>query len=198
MFTGIVTDLGTVSAIRPAKDPVLEITTAYPMGDIPIGASICCSGVCLTVIEKGQDWFAVSVSQETMDRTTIGTWVRGTAVNLERSMTLGAEFGGHIVTGHVDDVAVVRSVVPEGGSKRMVFEAAADLLRLVARKGSVAIDGVSLTVNGVDGTAFAVNIVPHTLACTTFAGYGPGTRVNLEVDILARYVARILESDGHG
>ena len=154
-----------------------------------------CSGVCLTVIDRGSGWFAVSVSAETLARTTMGGWTEGTPVNFERALCLGDELGGHIVSGHVDGVSTLVSSEPEGDSRRLVFEAPDDLARYVAPKGSVALDGVSLTVNEVAGTRFGVNIIPHTLAVTTLGLIRPGDRVNMEIDMLARYVARLLERD---
>lgn len=195
MFTGIVTDLGAVRAVRGQGDIRLEIETRFDMGDVIEGASICCSGVCLTVIGTGPDWFAVSVSTETLDRTTIRTWSEGTLVNLERALKVGDELGGHIVSGHVDGVASIVSVTPENNSRRFEFEIPRALRGFVAEKGSVALDGVSLTVNGVTENRFGVNVIPHTLAVTTLGAARPGGRVNLEVDMLARYVARLLERE---
>lgn len=195
MFTGIVTDLGHVRAVAPGGDRRIEIATAYDTATIATGASIACSGVCLTVIGTGADWFAVSVSAETLDRTTLGAWTAGTPVNLERALRLGDELGGHLVSGHVDGVATVVSRVPEGESMRFEFEVPAALARFVAEKGSVALDGVSLTVNAVAGARFGVNLIPHTLAVTTLGALGPGGRVNVEIDMLARYVARLLEGN---
>lgn len=193
MFTGIITDLGAVRAVTAGGDTRIEISTGYDMRDVPPGASICCSGVCLTVIDKGESWFAVTVSGETLSRTTIGQWRTGTPVNLERALRVGDELGGHIVSGHVDGLAIVRSVVPEGDSRRFVFEAPLQLRRFVAEKGSVALDGVSLTVNALDGDGFGINIIPHTWNVTSFGSLQVGDRVNLEIDMLARYVARLLE-----
>jgi len=193
MFTGIVTDLGRVRDVRNDGDTRMEITTRFDDAAIPIGASIACSGVCLTVIDKGAGWFAVSVSTETLSRTTLGDWRPGTAVNLERALRVGDELGGHLVSGHVDGVGRALAITPEGASRRFVFEAPAQLARFIASKGSVAIDGISLTVNEVDGARFGVNIIPHTLSVTTLGEAGPGDRVNLEIDLLARYVARLIE-----
>lgn len=195
MFTGIVTDRGSVRAIVAGGDTRFEFSTAYDTGHVATGASIACSGVCLTVIDRGAGWFAVSVSAETLARTTMGAWTEGMPVNFERALCLGDELGGHIVSGHVDGVARLVSVDPEGDSKRLVFEAPAELARFVAPKGSVALDGVSLTVNEVEGARFGVNIIPHTLAVTTLGLIAPGDRVNMEIDMLARYVARLLERD---
>ncbi|MGF1640329.1 MAG: riboflavin synthase [Rhodospirillales bacterium] len=195
MFTGLVTDLGTVRAVLPGGDTRLEIATGFDTADVPLGASIACSGVCLTVIDRGERWFAVSVSAETLSRTTIGGWRRGTPVNLERALRVGDELGGHIVSGHVDCVGTVLSIADEGQSRRFVVEARDGYHRFVAEKGSIAIDGVSLTVNEVEGSRFGVNLIPHTLAVTTFGRMNVGDRVNLEVDMLARYVARLLEKE---
>lgn len=193
MFTGIITDLGRVRDVRKDGDTRIEIDTAYDMAVVPIGASIACSGVCLTVIDKGPGWFAVSASIETLSRTTLGEWRPGTPVNLERALKLGDELGGHLVSGHVDGVGRVAAIAPEGASRRFVFEAPAQLARFIASKGSVAVDGISLTVNEVDGARFGVNIIPHTLSVTTLGEAGEGDRVNLEIDLLARYVARLIE-----
>ena len=193
MFSGIVTDVGRVRAISdaPGGGLRLEIGTAYDTGTVALGASIACSGPCLTVIDKGPNWFAVDVSRETADRTTLGDWRDGTGVNLERALALGDELGGHLMTGHIDGVAVVESAAPEGESLRLTIRCPADLWRFVASKGSVALDGVSLTVNEVDGDTFGINLIPHTLAQTTFQGCAAGTRLNLEVDLIARYLARL-------
>ncbi len=193
MFTGIITDLGRVRAVERAGDARLEITTAYDTGEIDIGASIGCSGVCLTVVDKGLDWFAVNVSAETMSCTTLGAWREGTAVNLERSLRVGDELGGHIVIGHVDGVAEIVERRAEGDSIRFAFVVPEALKRFVAPKGAIALDGVSLTVNEVEDARFGVNIIPHTQTMTTFADAAPGDKVNVEVDVLARYVARLGE-----
>jgi riboflavin synthase len=193
MFTGIITDLGRVREIRADGDTRIEITTRFDDAAIPIGASIACSGVCLTVIDKGPGWFAVQASGETLSCTTLGDWRPGTSVNLERALGLGDELGGHLVSGHVDGVGRVAAITPEGASRRFVFEAPAQLARFIASKGSVAIDGISLTVNEVDGARFGVNIIPHTLSITTLGEAEAGDRVNLEIDLLARYVARLIE-----
>jgi riboflavin synthase len=200
MFTGIIVDRGRVRALEPAKassDTRLEITTALDTERFAIGASIACSGCCLTAIAKGPGWFAVEASGETLSKTTLGGWRVGTEINLEGSLRVGEELGGHIVSGHVDCTAELRSVAPEQGSWRLVFAVPAAFARYMAPKGSVAIDGVSLTVNEVrdlaDGAAeFGVNIIPHTWHATTLGTLQPGMRVNMEVDALARYVARIL------
>lgn len=195
MFTGIITDVGQVRAIEPGGDTRLVIATAYDTGGIAIGASIACSGSCLTVIETGPDWFAVQASAETLAHTTLGGWQVGTPVNLERALALGDELGGHLVTGHVDGVARIESRTPEGDSVRLTVAAPPDLARFVAPKGSVCLDGVSLTVNEVDGERFGVNIVPHTQQMTTFREADAGTPVNMEIDLLARYVARLMAGD---
>ena len=195
MFTGIITDLGTVRAVRQDGDTRFEFATNYNTDDIEIGASICCSGACMTVIEKGNGWFAIEASAESLSKTTMGGWSEGTAVNLERALKVGDELGGHIVSGHVDGVGLVVSIATEGDSKRFTFEAPDALKQFIAPKGSVAIDGVSLTVNEVDGARFGINVIPHTQQVTTFGSLTEGSAVNLEIDMLARYVARLLEQD---
>ncbi len=194
MFTGIITDVGQVRHIEKRGDTQIVIATHYDVGVIDIGASIACSGVCLTVVEKGNArdrWFAVTASGETLSKTTLGAWKPGDPVNLERPLKLGDELGGHIVAGHVDGVAEIVGVSAQGESKRMTFEAPLPLAPFIASKGSVALDGVSLTVNEVDGARFGVNIIPHTLKVTTFGRAKPGSKVNLEVDLMARYVGRL-------
>ncbi|MBL9011187.1 MAG: riboflavin synthase [Alphaproteobacteria bacterium] len=195
MFTGIITDKGRVRAISKPGDTLIEIDTSYDVARIAIGASIACSGPCLTVVRRGvtegQGWFAVEASAETLSKTTIGDWSVGTPVNLERALRVGDELGGHIVSGHVDGVGTVRSIRPEGQSWRFSFEAPSELMRYIAHKGSIAIDGVSLTVNEVEGETFGVNIIPHTFTETTFGQMTQGQRINLEIDALARYVERI-------
>lgn len=195
MFTGIVTDVGQVRHIEKRGDTHVVIATHYDVSVIDIGASIACSGVCLTVVDKGNAkdrWFAVTLSAETLAKTTLGAWKVGDPVNLERPMRVGDELGGHIVTGHIDGVAEIVRVVPEGESTRLTFQAPAALARFIAPKGSVALDGVSLTVNEVDGARFGVNIIPHTFEVTTFGRAKPGAKVNIEIDLLARYVARLV------
>ena len=196
MFTGIVTDVGQVRHIEMRGDTHVVIATNYDVSDVEIGASIACSGACMTVVDKGNAndrWFAVTASGETLSKTTLPDWKVGDPVNLERPMHIGDELGGHIVTGHVDGVAELVGEVPEGESVRMIFEVPVNLARFIAAKGSVALDGVSLTVNEVDGTRFGVNIIPHTQKVTTFGRLKPGMKVNLEIDLLARYVARLVK-----
>ncbi len=208
MFTGIITDLGRVRALEARGDTRVTIETGYDTATIALGASIACSGACLTVVDQGPGgdeggWFAADVSAETLSKTTLGDWEPGTAVNLERALRLGDEFGGHLVSGHVVGVADVCERAEEGGSLRLAFTAPAALMPLIAVKGSVTLDGVSLTVNRVedapgdapDGGRFEVNIIPHTAALTTLGACRPGTRVNLEIDLLARYVQRLLERE---
>lgn len=195
MFTGIVTDLGEVLDVSGKGDVLFKVRTVFDVAQVPIGASIANNGVCLTVIDRGSDWYAVQASAETLDKTTLGLWKPGTRVNLERAMRIGDELGGHIVSGHVDGIAVVAGIRPENESLRFTFEVQDGLKRYIAPKGSVAIDGVSLTVNEVEGNRFGVNIIPHTKSVTTFGGYVVGSKVNLEIDMLARYVARLLDKD---
>lgn len=191
MFTGIITDVGRVRAIRDTdRDRRFEIETAFDLDTVDIGASICHSGCCLTVVEKGAGWFAVEVSGESLAVTTLSDWSEGGRVNLERATRMGDELGGHIVSGHVDGIGEVVSVEAEGGSHRVRVRAPAPLHRYIAQKGSIAIEGVSLTVNAVEGEVFGVNIIPHTWDVTTLGGLKAGSRVNLEIDVLARYVAR--------
>ena len=202
MFTGIVTDLGTVREVLPiggGHDHRLVIGTSPGFLTTPapvaLGASIACSGVCLTAVQLGGDWFAVEASAETLSKTTLGGWKPGTRVNLERSLRLGDELGGHLVAGHVDGTGEVLSATPENGSVRWRFRAPLAIAPFIAPKGSIAIDGVSLTVNDVDGADFGVNIIPHTASITTFGTLQPGRRVNLEIDMMARYVARLRSFD---
>jgi riboflavin synthase len=197
MFTGIVTALGTVREIQPlgdTRDMRLVIEAPWPdTAAIPVGASIACSGCCLTAVEVGPDRFSVDVSAETLASTTLGRWRPGTSLNLERSLRVGDELGGHIVSGHVDGVAEALAAAPEHGSLRWRFRVPDALARFIASKGSVAVDGVSLTVNEVEGSILGVNIIPHTAAVTSFGSLRPGDGVNIEVDMLARYVARLGE-----
>lgn len=202
MFTGIITALGTVRAISPigeGRDMRLVIEAPWPdTASIALGASIACSGCCLTAVELGPDWFAADASAETLACTTMGTWTVGSRINLERSLKVGDELGGHIVSGHVDGVGHAVSATPENGSTRWQFRVPADLSRFIAEKGSVAIDGVSLTVNAVQGDTFGVNIIPHTASVTGFGTLAPGDAVHIEIDMLARYVARLAEAHKDG
>lgn len=199
MFTGIVTDIGTITSVDRRGDTRVVVATAYDTAGIDLGASIACSGVCLTVVDKAPagepGWFAVDVSGETIGRTADGQWSAGRRLNLERAMKLGDELGGHIVTGHVDGVASVKSVTGEGDSLRIGFAVPPTLAPFLAAKGSITIDGVSLTVNevrdGEDGTDFAVNLIPHSQAMTTLGALAPGQAVNIEIDVLARYLQRM-------
>ncbi|MBT6205017.1 MAG: riboflavin synthase [Alphaproteobacteria bacterium] len=198
MFTGIVSDVGTVAQTERRGDVRFTIETAYDLESIAIGASISCSGVCLTVVEKGANDFAVDVSAETLSRSTLGNWKDGSRINLERSLAMGDELGGHLVSGHVDALGKVVSLEAEGDSVRFTFHAPAEIAPFVAEKGSIAIDGCSLTVNAVeddaDGCSFGINIIPHTQEVTTFGTLQAGDAVNLEIDMLARYMQRMLES----
>ena len=196
MFTGLVSDMGEVRRVEKRGDTHLIMATHYDVSAMDVGASVACAGVCLTIVDKGtakDRWFAVTASGETLSKTTIGSWKAGDAVNLERPLRVGDEFGGHIVTGHIDGIANVVSITPEGESVRMVFQAPKALARYVAEKGSIALDGVSLTVNEVEGARFGVNIIPHTSKVTTFGRLKPGSKVNLEIDLLARYVALLVK-----
>jgi len=202
MFTGIVTDVGTVRNAEQRGDLRLQIETGFDLNTVDLGASIACSGVCLTVVDKGQDWFAVDVSAETLSRTAKDLWREGTKLNLERSLRLGDELGGHIVTGHVDAVAQVVGVCPEGDSQRIGISVPRALGSMIAPKGSIALDGVALTVNDVrdaeDGsTHFSINIIPHTAQHTTLGDIGAGRQLNVEVDVLARYIDRMLAARSH-
>ena len=195
MFTGIVTDVGRVRTVRDTnRDRRFEIETAFDLSTVDIGASISHAGCCLTVVEKGPGWFAVEVSGETLSRTTLGDWREGLAVNLERAAKVGDALGGHIVSGHVDGVGEVLSVESEGGSHRLRIRAPRPLHRYIAEKGSITVEGVSLTVNDVDDDVFGVNLIPHTWDVTTLGGLKAGSRVNLEIDMLARYLARWRET----
>jgi riboflavin synthase len=198
MFTGIVTDVGTVRSAEQRGDLRLSIATAFDMSTVDLGASIACSGVCLTVVDKGADWFAVDLSAETVSRTAADLWQEGSKLNLERSLRLGDELGGHIVTGHVDAIASVVSADPEGDSLRLAVATSRALSPMIAAKGSITLDGVSLTVNDVqDGpetTRFTVNIIPHTAAQTTLGSARPGRQLNVEIDVLARYLDRMMSA----
>ncbi|MEC7202952.1 MAG: riboflavin synthase [Pseudomonadota bacterium] len=194
MFTGLITDVGRVRAVTSVGDRRIEIETSFPIAEIELGASIACSGVCLTAIEFGDNWFAVEASEETTSKTTVGDWQAGDALNLERSLRIGDELGGHLVFGHVDGVAKIAERRTDGDSIRFSILAPDDLAPYIASKGSVALSGVSLTVNEVDGNRFGVNIIPHTADATTLGNLSAGDRVNLEIDMLARYVARQLEA----
>ena len=196
MFTGIITDIGTVRSAEPRGDLRLIIGCGYDMASVDLGASIACSGVCLTVVDKGDDWFAVDVSAETQARTPADRWTEGTKLNLERALRVGDELGGHIVTGHVDGLGEVVDIAPEGGSVRVLIRAPAEIGPYIAEKGSIAVNGVSLTVNDLEdgargATDFAVNIIPHTGGHTTLGQLVTGERVNLEIDVLARYLQRL-------
>lgn len=196
MFTGIITDIGEVRQVRQAGDMRARIGCSYDMGGVDIGASIACDGVCLTVVAKGEDWFDVDISAETIAKTSIGAngWPVGKRLNLERALRVGDELGGHIVSGHVDGIATIDAMREEGGSVRFSFVAPPALARFIAAKGSVALNGTSLTVNEVDGQRFGVNIIPHTQQVTTWGDVAIGDAVNLEIDTLARYVARLAEA----
>jgi len=197
MFTGIITSIGTVRSAEQRGDLRLTIGCDYDLGTVDLGASIACSGVCLTVVDKGPDWFAVDVSGETIARTAPGLWHQGARLNLERALRLGDELGGHLVTGHVDAVATVTEVSEEGGSLRVAINVLRDLGPMIATKGSITLDGVSLTVNSVedraDATRFTVNLIPHTAQHTTFGDMTVGRRLNVEIDVLARYLQRMVK-----
>ncbi|MBO9576821.1 MAG: riboflavin synthase [Sphingobium sp.] len=195
MFTGIITDIGTVRSAEQRGDLRLVIGCHYEMDGVAIGASIACAGCCLTVVDKGPDWFAVDLSAETLSKTAAGAWIKGGQLNLERALKVGDELGGHIVTGHVDGIGDVLSITAEGDSHRVVIRAPADLAPHLAAKGSITVDGVSLTVNTVSDaggqTRFGLNLIPHTFAVTTLGNLREGSPVNLEIDVLARYLARM-------
>ena len=201
MFTGITTDVGTVRSAEQRGDLRLTIASGYDLGSVDLGSSIACSGVCFTVVDKGDDWFAVDVSGETLSRTARDLWREGSRLNLERSLRIGDELGGHLVSGHVDGVADVTEVRLEGGSTRITVRAPADLAPYLAPKGSITLDGVSLTVNEVrdDGGSaiFTVNIIPHTGAHTTFGEIAVGRQLNVEIDVIARYLERMLAARAH-
>jgi riboflavin synthase len=195
MFTGIITDVGTIASVEARGDLRARIATAYDMATVDLGASIACSGACLTVVDKGPGWFAVDISGETVARTAPGRWREGGRLNLERAMKLGEELGGHIVTGHVDGIGTVAAIEAAGDSRRITITGPRDLAAFVAPKGSITLDGISLTVNEVadtaDGFTFTVNIIPHTAAVTSFGGLAVGDAVNIEIDVLARYLGRM-------
>ena len=196
MFTGIITDIGTVRSVERRGDLRLRIGCGFDMASVDLGSSIACSGVCLTVVDKGEDWFAVDVSGETLSRTAEGLWREGAELNLERSLRVGDEMGGHIVSGHVDAVAAVAAAQQSGGSTRLTIEAPASVGSGIAPKGSIALDGVSLTVNevedGANVTRFTVNVIPHTAEHTTLRNAAEGRQLNVEIDVLARYLERML------
>jgi riboflavin synthase len=198
MFTGIITDIGTVRSVEQKGDLRLTIACGYDMATVDMGASISCSGACLTVVDKGDDWFAVDVSQETVSKTAPGLWAEGARLNLERALRVGDEIGGHIVTGHVDVVAMVTRAEEVGGSIDVTIEAPRELGGGIAPKGSICLDGVSLTVNEVedagDMTRFTINLIPHTADHTTLGGITVGRQLNLEIDVLARYLKRMSEA----
>jgi len=200
MFTGIITDIGIVRKAEQRGDLRLTIGSGYDMDSVDLGASIACSGACLTVVDKGPDWFAVDVSQETASKTADGLWAEGARLNLERALRVGDELGGHIVTGHVDAVATVTRADEVGGSIDLTIEAPRTLGGGIAPKGSICLDGVSLTVNEVedagDATRFTVNLIPHTAKHTTFGDISAGRKLNLEIDVLARYLKRMAEARG--
>ena len=198
MFTGIVTDVGRIEAVEPRGDLRARIACGYDTPGIDLGASIACSGACLTVVDKGDGWFAVDVSAETQSRTAPGMWAEGSRLNLERALKVGDELGGHIVTGHVDGVGKVVAAEADGDSTRLAIEAGAALAPYIVEKGSIALDGVSLTVNSAEtlpggSVRFGVNIIPHTAAQTNFDAVVPGRATNIQIDILARYIGRMLE-----
>jgi riboflavin synthase len=199
MFTGIVTDLGEVRSVQTRADNLrrIAIFTRYPRAELVQGASVACCGVCLTVVETGEEggrtWFAVDAADETLRVTTVGRWRQGAKVNLERPLKIGDELGGHLVAGHVDGLASVVAREDMTDMARFVLRAPHDLARFIAPKGSVALDGVSLTVNAVEGDTFSVLIIPHTLAVTTLSGWRAGSEINIEVDLMARYAARLSE-----
>ncbi len=193
MFTGIITDIGTIASVDETRgDKRFVIQTAFDMEEVPMGASIACSGCCLTVVEKTADSFTVDVSAESLSKTNLGEWTEGTRVNLEQSLKLGDELGGHIVSGHVDGLATLESVNPDGDSHRLVLSIPQEFAKFIAPKGSVALDGISLTVNEVEGNKFGINIIPHTWDVTTMGQRKAGDQLNFEVDTIARYVSRMM------
>lgn len=196
MFTGIITDIGRVTALEQRGDLRARVTTGYDTATIDIGASIACDGVCLTVVTTGEDWFDVDISAETLSKTNLGGWDEGRAINLERALKVGDELGGHIVSGHVDGLAEVVAQRDEGDSMRLTLRAPDALAGFIAPKGSVALNGTSLTVNEVAGAEFGVNLIPHTKEVTNWGRVQVGDKINLEIDTLARYVARLREWGG--
>ncbi len=193
MFTGIITDMGEIRQVEQRGDLRARIGTRYDMAGVDMGASIACDGVCLTVVCKGEDWFDVDISAETVSKTNLDTWTLGRRVNLERALKVGDELGGHIVSGHVDGLAEIIAISDEGDSTRVTLRAPQALARYIAPKGSVALNGTSLTVNEVDGCDFGINFIPHTKEVTTWGSVASGDLINLEIDTLARYVARLAE-----
>lgn len=200
MFTGIVSDIGTITSVEDRGDRRITVRCGGAIEDVALGASIACSGVCLTVVDKGADWFAADVSGETVSRTAAGLWERNRQLNLERALRVGDELGGHIVTGHVDGVGTVVGISPDGASHRVEIAVPAEIAPFVAPKGSVSVDGVSLTVNtvsdGASGTRFSVNIIPHSWSVTTLGALVEGQQVNIEIDVLARYLKRMRDLIG--
>jgi len=194
MFTGIITAIGQIQELKDTTDRWLKITTPWACDKIDLGASFACSGVCLTVVERADNWFAVEVSAESLSRTTIGGWQKGSQINLERALRLGDELGGHIVSGHVDGLASIEAITPIGDSHKLDIRVPENLSKFIAEKGSVTLDGVSLTVNGVEGSCFTVNIIDHTWTHTTLGHATIGQQLNLEIDMLARYVSRLISS----
>ena len=197
MFTGIITDIGQLRSAQATgagegEGRRFEIQTVFDLKSVAIGASISCSGACMTVVEKSENTFTIDVSAESLSKTTLGDWGEGVQMNLERAMCLGDELGGHMVSGHVDGVGSLVSTAPDGDSLRMTFCAPTSLMKYIAPKGSITIDGVSLTVNEVNGTEFGINVIPHTQTATTLGALSAGGKVNLEIDMLARYVARLI------
>jgi len=194
MFTGIISAIGRIDDIQKPGDWRLKITTPWDCAKIDLGASIACSGVCLTVVERDADWFAVEVSAESLSRTTIGTWQAGTQINLERALRLGDELGGHIVSGHVDGLAIIDQITRSGDSHELEISVPEALSKFIAEKGSVSLDGISLTVNAIEDSRFGVNIIDHTWGHTTLGHATIGQHLNLEIDMLARYVSRLISS----
>ena len=193
MFTGIITHIGSVRRVTQNGDRVIEISCPFDTQGLSIGASVSCSGACMTIIEKGQSWFKFSVSNESLSKTNLGTWKEGTNINLERALRVGDEIGGHIVSGHVDGLGHLRSIRSVGTSTEMNFDAPPSLCRFIASKGSITVDGISFTVNIVTDSSFTINVIPHTWSSTTLSEKKLGDSVNLEIDILARYIARLQE-----